>query len=105
MKGIARICVVAAALLFGLPAHAAWIEGNITGINTINNGSIDGVYVDMNAATGCTYNSFVLYATDPLFEQVYAQILTAQATGRLFRFYSVYCTAGGWARGNEYKIL
>lgn len=105
MARISNICMVAVALLFGFPAHAAWIEGNITGTNTINNGSIDGVYVDINTSTGCAYNSFVLYSTDAYFEQIYAQVLTAQATGRLFRFYNVYCTGGGWARGNEYKIL
>lgn len=97
--------VFAAALIVSEPARAGWVYGNISEINLINDGSNDGVYVTGSFAAGCTYNGFVIYATDPYFQQVYATLLTAKATGRQVKFMNVYCHSSGYARGNQYAIL
>src|SRR4051794_27605707 len=61
-------------------AHAdTWIVGNVTDIQIRAAGDAnDGVIVWGTFATGCTYNAFVIGASDPYFKETYASLLAAK---------------------------
>ena len=87
-------------------AHAdTWIQGNVTDIQIMAAGnSSDGVVVWGTFATGCTYNAFVIGATDPYFKETYASMLAAKLSGTPIKFLNVYCLSSGFARGNGYTV-
>ena len=99
------IPVVIALIAASAPANAAWYSGTIADIKIVNDGSNDGVYIDTGFSTGCTFNGFLIVSIDPYFQQIYAQLLTAKATGRQISIYSVSCHASGYARSTVVYIL
>lgn len=106
-----RFCLlVAGTLALGLasPAAAQWKQGTINDIQIVNAGSgADGVTVlaTFDHPTGCTYQGFTFFSSDPYFESIYALMLTAKATGRPIKYMHVYCLTSGYARGNQYVMV
>ncbi len=96
-------CLLFAAM--AAPASAGWLTGTITDIKIVNDGSNNGVYVGTSFSTGCSYNGFLMVSTDPYFDHIYAQIVTAKATGRQITIYTVYCHASGYARASVFQFL
>jgi hypothetical protein len=53
---------------------------------------------------GCTHSGFMLFASDSYFNQSYALLLAAKASGATIKFVHSYCLANGYARGNGYAL-
>ena len=101
------ICVMA---LFSLsPALAdTWAEGAITEIRVIATGTPanDGIVVlgTFSPVLGCPNSGFMLFSGDPYFNQSYAALLAAKASGAHVKILNWYCLPNGYARGNGYAI-
>ncbi len=87
----------------------SWVQGTITDIQIVAAGNSNdkvAVYGNFTPAMGCIYSGFFLQSSDPYFNQSYAMLLLAKATGAIVRFTFSYCDpASGFARGNSYFVL
>lgn len=104
------ICLCALALLSASIAIAdTWADCTISEIRVISTGnpSNDGILVlgTFSPSLGCTNNGFMFFSGDPYFNQTYAAMLAAQASGSHVRLLNWYCLANGYARGNGYAIV
>ena len=70
-------------LAISAPAAAIWLQGTVQDVRVIATGnpSDDKIVVFISASTGCTYNAFLLLATDPYFKESYSMLLSAKTTG------------------------
>jgi hypothetical protein len=86
-----------------------WADGTISEIRVLSTGnpSNDGIVVlgTFSPSLGCTNSGFMLFSGDPYFNQAYAALLAAQASGSHVRLLNWYCLANGYARGNGYAIV
>jgi hypothetical protein len=104
----AVLCGLSALGMLGMsaPAAALWLQGTVQEIRTISvNNADDKVVVFISAATGCTYDAFLLLVSDPYFKETYALLLSAKVTGAQVKYDHSYCHSSGYARGNQYSII
>jgi hypothetical protein len=97
---MAGLCV--ASMAFALES------GVITSIEIISTGTPANdmvlVFGNFTPATGCTYNAFVLVASDSYFNQTFAALLSAKAAGTPIQYEHVFCTPSGYSRGDLYIV-
>jgi hypothetical protein len=88
------------------PAAATWLQGTVQEVRVIANGNAsDKVVVFISVSTGCTYNAFMLISSDAFFNQSYALLLAAKATGAQIKYDHSFCDSSGYARGNQYSLV
>ena len=97
---------LALSAVLALPAHADWVQGAITDIQIVAAGDAnDKIVVWGTFTTGCTYNGFILTATDPYFKETYATMLAAKMAGTPIKYLHIYCHTSGLSRGNGYMSV
>jgi hypothetical protein len=106
LKSVA-LCALASLTMSAAMAET-WTEGTVTEIRVISTGtpSNDGVLVlgTFSPSLGCANSGFMIFSGDPYFNQAYAALLAAQASGAHVKLLDWYCLANGYARGNGYAI-
>lgn len=109
MKRLKQLTICVAAMLCVSPAFAdTWAEGTIIEIRVISTGtpSNDGIIVlgTFTPSLGCTSSGFMLFTGDAYFNQSYAALLAAKASGSRVKLLNWYCMPNGYGRGNGYAI-
>jgi hypothetical protein len=109
VRFLSRFGTFAMAVLSLSPALAdTWAEGAVTEIRVIATGTPanDGIVVlgTFSPSLGCTNSGFMLFSGDPYFNQSYAALLAAKASGAHVKILNWYCLPNGYARANGYAI-
>lgn len=102
--------IVALAMMCSVPCVAAPytvqitdVEMNNTGLYTDANGNPQAAIFVRGTFTPtlpCAQQGFFLLASDPLFAETIAIILTAKSSGTSLGYTHVYCYANGYSRGS-----
>jgi hypothetical protein len=82
------------------------IEMNNNGLYTDTTGTpqpavfVRGIFTP---ALPCAQQGFFLIASDPLFQETLAILLSAQARGAVVGYTNVFCNPNGYSRGSSYS--
>jgi hypothetical protein len=108
MKHLALSLGAAATVLLSPAAFADWYTVTVKNMVMKTNSTEPApgpriiVYGTFSPALPCAAQAFMVLRDDPLFQETYAMILTAQHTGTPIQYEHIYCSTDGVSRGSNY---
>ena len=85
-------------------AHAEWVEGMISEIYIMADGSGQDKIVVSGSFVPCSNNAFMITETDKFMRETYSLLLAAKMEDKPIKYLHVYCHESGYSRGNAYKL-
>ena len=88
-----------------ISAYAEWVEGKISEIYIVADGSGQDKIAVSGSFVPCSNSAFMIIETDKFMKETYSMLLAAKMADKPIKYLHVYCHESGYSRGNGYKLL